>query len=195
MTPSPLLTWVWVKMCASAQHQRCFHFQRTFWFLLPASRLTLDRRKLVSDTGGNVSSYTAKAICVRPRLKRPKNAFCWYLLKSTVTRRPAPYDTYLRCHLTQIKESLDCSEGQMLVYSIWQHFYKPVAWQDPGTQESNGSNLLELIYHLVLLFREKAGLYSQVVAVTFLDLLKDLFKGKNRAGEMIKGMKRCVCPD
>lgn len=68
MTPSPLWTWCWVYVCVQPP-RTLFSFSPHLWFSSWLLRLTLDSRKPVSDTGGNVSNYTGPVcegyVCTR----------------------------------------------------------------------------------------------------------------------------------
>lgn len=104
-------------------------------------------------------------------------------------------DTSLLCHLTQISALRDSSEGHPLVYSNWQLFYNAMVWREAGTQQSNGSNLFWLIYHLLLLEgRGKPMSHLQVVAVTSWTLSLTLSKtrAESERWERAGGKPACV---
>lgn len=135
-----------MRVCNHREH--CFHSDPSFDFFSWLLRLTLDSREPVSDTGGNVSNYTGSVcegyLCMSVFVLA-NHFFEGHLQNPTVTKKSLipskASDMCLRCHLTRIRVVLDGSEGHRLVYSNWQHFYEPIAWREPGTGESNGSNL------------------------------------------------------
>lgn len=120
---------------AGCNHQEhCFHSDPTFDSFFFFFKLTFTP---LSDAGGSESNY---CVCKGPSFLGGVSvkSHCY---KKNLKLISKASDTSLRCHLTQIKLVLDSSEGHGLVYSDWQHFYEPMAWREPGTRESNGSNL------------------------------------------------------
>lgn len=128
-------------MCVWNYQEHCFHSSSAFDFFSWLLRLTFDSRK---------QCQTQMAMC--PITQGVYGWFCpgqsffkGYLQNPTITKKrlitSKASDMRLRCHLTQIRLVLEGSEGHRLVYSNWQHFCKRIAWREPGTRESNGSNL------------------------------------------------------